>query len=127
MEAFAILFVLAIALPIAWLASEFQRRRWLRITLGLLALLACLGACWINSSADTYFLRHRYSGATNALVKAVSKQLEVGNYEGVRRELNCLERDYAPIGEQLYRYDALVRETAIRLNAASTTTTSTAE
>lgn len=33
-----LIFVLAIGLPLAWMASDFQPRHWLRILLGIFAL-----------------------------------------------------------------------------------------
>ncbi len=35
--------LLVVAAPIAWFASEFQDRRWLRLALGTLAILLSFG------------------------------------------------------------------------------------
>jgi hypothetical protein len=43
MNAFGVIIVLAAGVPIAWFASEYQSRRWLRFVLGCFAILLSFG------------------------------------------------------------------------------------
>ena len=48
---FAII-MLALAAPLAWIASEFQNRRWVRLALGCTAILLSLGVAVAVGSLD---------------------------------------------------------------------------
>jgi len=102
-----LILVLVIVAPIAWLASEFQRRRWLRIVLGCAAILLSFGVAWIVGSLERLNSNAWYGAATKDLVQNTIEQLEAGNTDRVLAELRRLRSKYYPSYETRSNYDEL--------------------
>lgn len=91
------LLFLGAALPIAWLASEFQSRRWIRILLGVgaISIVGLVAYGW--AAVLTAFTSNvNYSETTKSLVVAVDDGLTSQDSERVRNELRRFAKDYQP-------------------------------
>jgi len=110
-----IMLFLCIAMPVAWLASEFQARRGLRIALGCCAI----GMCFLVAAGVGSFERFNsnawYGSASENLIEATLVELEAGNSEKVIAELRSLRTQFEPTYENRARYDHLVNEYVVRL------------
>jgi hypothetical protein len=123
MSGFAVLIVaLAIGVPIAWFASEFQTRRWLRLTLGCFAILLSFAVADLVGSVERFNANAWFSLASKELVDATVAELEAGNRDGVLRSLKTLQQKYEPTYENRARYDALVAETVADMRTRSSAT-----
>ena len=111
-------FVLTIGLPIAWLVSEFQPRRWLRMALGSGALAMCFGVAFIAGSLDRFNSNAWYGGASLTLVETTVKQLEAGNTTDMINNLKLLQSKFQPTYENRAGYDQLVNEYVERFKAS---------
>jgi hypothetical protein len=111
-----ILLLAAIALPIAWLASEFQGSRTLRIILGIVAIGVIASCVWgLTSVLTTINYNAWYGGATGGLISTSVQEIEDGNLERVLKVWRGLERLYEPTYENRARYDELVEEATRRI------------
>ena len=108
-QAFLVL-ILVIALPIAWLASEFGKRRPVRIALGLAAIASAMGAAYLVGHLSHFNYNAWYGGATKDLVETTISQIEDGNIDRVMSVLRRLNLDYQPTYENRAHYDELVRD-----------------
>jgi cytochrome c biogenesis protein CcdA len=118
MNAFGLLIgMLAIGVPIAWFASEFQDRRWLRLALGTFAILLSLGVAAVVGSLERFNSNAWFGDASKKLVEATVAELEAGNRDAVLRSLRNLQQKYSPTYENRARYDVLVEETVIQMRA----------
>jgi cytochrome c biogenesis protein CcdA len=118
MKAFGLLVgMLAIGVPIAWFASEFQGRRWLRLVLGSLAILLGFGVAVAIGSLERFNSNAWFGNASKNFVDATVAELEAGNRDGVLRSLKILQQKYSPTYENRARYDALIGETVTRMRA----------
>ena len=108
--------VLVVLLPLAWFASEFQSRVWLRLTLGCLAILLSFGVAWVVGSLDRLNSNAWYGAATKDLVQNTILQLEAGNSERVLTELRSLRSEFHPSYEDRCDYDRLVAVYVSRLS-----------
>ncbi len=123
MSGFAVLIIaLAIGVPIAWFASEFQTRRWLRLSLGCLAILLSFAVAVLVGSVERFNSNAWFSVASQELVDATVTELEAGNRDGVLRSLKILQQKYQPTYENRARYDALVAETVAEMHAGPNST-----
>ena len=105
------LLALIVALPIAWLASEFSDRRVLRIVLGILALCALTFCTWtLNSLLTRFQYNHLYGYATKNLIETSLHQIEEGHLDRVLEAWRGLDRQYHPTYENRANYDVLVTE-----------------
>ena len=111
-------FVLTIGLPIAWLVSEFQSRRWLRIALGSGVLAMCFGVAFIAGSLDRFNSNAWYGHASLTLVETTVKQLETGKSTDVIQILKWLQSKFQPTYENRAGYDQLVNEYVERFGAS---------
>jgi 4-amino-4-deoxy-L-arabinose transferase-like glycosyltransferase len=102
--------LLVVAAPIAWFASEFQDRRWLRLALGTLAILLSFGVAALVGSLERFNSNAWFGNATKELIDAAVTELEAGNRARVLRSLKDLRARYAPTYENRARYDMLVQE-----------------
>jgi hypothetical protein len=102
--------LLVVAVPIAWFASEFQDRRWLRLALGTLAILLSFGVAALVGSLERFNSNAWFGTATKELIDAAVTELEAGNRARVLRSLKDLRARYAPTYENRARYDMLVQE-----------------
>jgi len=118
MNAFGILIgMLAIGVPIAWFASEFQGRRWLRLVLGSFAILLSLGVAAVVGSLERLNSNAWFGSASKNLVDATIAELEAGNRDGVLRSLKTLQQKYSPTYENRARYDVLIEEAVTQMRA----------
>lgn len=111
-----IILILAVALPAAWLMSEFQDWRWLRILLGVCSIaLSYLIATTVGQLSRLNY-NVWYGSASAQLIDTVIRNIEDGNEEALLRELRQLRADYEPTYENRANYDQLVEQFAARLN-----------
>lgn len=115
-----LLLFLCLSLPIAWLASEFQRLRWVSIVLGT-AAIGVVGVVAYGWAAFTItFERNLYFGDANEkLFKSLSDEMERGHEEQVRRELRRLAKNFRSSYENYPRFDEEVDDLVIRLRDES--------
>ena len=116
MNAFAItIIVLAIAVPIAWFASEYQARRWLRHVLGCLAILLSFGVAALVGSLERFNSNAWFGLASKELVDTTIAELEAGNEDRVLSSLRAFQQKYSPTYENRARYDQLVEDTVFQM------------
>lgn len=111
-----LLLALTVILPLAWLASEFQPRRWLSILLGCAAIayMAFITYGWAGFQS-TFSLNESYGAASKSLAKEIVQQLEAGKIDLVQRELKQFANSYEPNYENYPRYDEAVAKVIGRL------------
>jgi hypothetical protein len=88
----SLLVALAAAMPLVWLACEFQSRPWLRIMTGIGARV---GVFWISEllSALNEFNANSYFGAANIqLIKSTINGLAKGHADVVLQELQTFSK-----------------------------------
>jgi len=107
--------ILVVATPMAWAASEFQDRRWLRLTLGSLAISFCFGVAFLVGSLDRLNSNAWFGSASRQLVDTTVSELEAGRQQHVLESLKQLQNDFAPTYENRARYDVLVNEAVERM------------
>jgi hypothetical protein len=107
--------ILLVVLPVAWLISEFQPRRWVRITLGLSSLALSFFVAWAVGSLSLFNYNAWYGSASTQLIDTVIDNIEAGNKVDLLRELRQLKVDYQPTYESRAKYDELVKRFAERL------------
>jgi len=101
----------------AWIASEFQSRRWLRLLLGIWALLMCFPVAFSVGMIAMFRANAWFGTATDRLIKATVSELEKGNVDTVVTELKELSSQYRPTYEDRARYDMLVEEAVSRMQS----------
>lgn len=100
-----------VASPVAWLMSEFRGSRFLRVSLGLLALAALTSGVWVvNSVLTTFNYNAWYGSATGDLIRTSLRQMEDGRSDRVLTVWRGLDRQYQPGYESRARYRELVEE-----------------
>ncbi len=105
-----------VAVPTAWLVSEFRGTRLLRITLGILAIGVMVTCLWALSSMLTQFnYNASYGGATGDLISTSLKQIEDGHLDRVLKVWRGLDLQYHPTYEHQARYKELVEEAIARM------------
>jgi hypothetical protein len=116
MAPFFLLLVAAVA--VAWVVSEFQDRRWLRLLLGLCTLVLVVGGVGVAVTIGERLNTNAwYGGASGELIDATVAALEKGRTEEVLAELKRLREQFQPTYENRARYDRLVKEYVARLEA----------
>jgi hypothetical protein len=120
MNALGLLVLLVvIAIPVGWVLSEFQDRRYLRLTLGSAAILSGFVIAFFAATLLQVFHDNVYFGvATKKLVGTTITQLEAGNQDRVLSSLKRLQQKYSPTYENKAGYDALVEETVAEMQAS---------
>ena len=108
--------ILVVVVPLAWLASEFQPRTWLRLILGCGAILLSFGVAWVVGSLDRLESNAWYGAATKDLVQNTIEQLETGNTDHVLTELRRLRSGFHPSYESRSNYDKLVSKYVERVS-----------
>ena len=118
--------LLVSVLPLAWLISEFYPRRWLRVLLGLMAMVMVgVFVQDVVTKAERimdYKIRAEVARKVNAedgaamsdLISATVNQMESGNGRLVIGELRRLQETYRS-SDNHTRYSALMSETTARL------------
>jgi hypothetical protein len=104
----AVIFILTIAIPACWLVSEFQSRKEIRITLGILSIAMSFGIAWIVGSLERLNSNSWYGAATKDFIQNTIVELEDGNSERVLNELRVLRSQFHPTYETRADYDKLV-------------------
>ncbi len=103
--------------PIAWLLSEQQHRVWLRMSLGLAAILITSMATFFVVMLDrTFSYNAWYGAASHQLIDATVSGIERGRTEKVLTELKRLREEYHPTYENRARYDVLVQDAVSRMS-----------
>ncbi|ELP34489.1 MULTISPECIES: hypothetical protein [Pirellulaceae] len=99
---------LVVALPIAWLISEFYDNRSVRIALGVSAIAMSIGVAWIVGKLDRLQSNIYFSEATKDLIQNTIVELENDNAATVLTELRTLRDDFRPTYETRDDYSVLV-------------------
>jgi hypothetical protein len=111
-----LLIAIIVALPIAWLVSEFRGGRLLRICLGILAIGLMATCIWVLSSVLTRFNYNAwYGGATGDLISTSLQQIEDGHLDRVLKVWRGLDQQYRPTYENRAHYNELVKEATARM------------
>jgi hypothetical protein len=111
---YCILSLCAILLPILWLASEFSRKIWLRLLLGIASMISALvladnfGDMGGEFRANSYFAK-----ANTRLIGATVSELEHDKSAAVLASLKQLQQHYQPNYENRSHFDELV-EAAVK-------------
>lgn len=107
--------ILVILLPLLWVASEFQSRRWLRLFLGSSALLIGFGVAFIVGTLNNFKYNAWYGHTTKQLIDTTVTELEAGRTEAVLSELKLLQDGFYPTYENRADYNVLVEKTVSRM------------
>ena len=107
--------LLIIALPIAWLTSEFGDRRRLRIGLGLAAIVSSMGVAYLVGHLSRWNYNAWYGGASKNLIETTIAEIEDGNIDRVMSVLRRLNLDYQPSYENRAHYDKHINEAVIQM------------
>lgn len=102
----------------AWIASEYQDRRSLRLSMGTVALLTSFLVAFVVGMAEMFSANAWFGSATKTLIETTISELEDGNTTVVIRELKRLSAEYEPTYENRARYDVLVEDTVSRMRSA---------
>jgi glucan phosphoethanolaminetransferase (alkaline phosphatase superfamily) len=108
-----------IGCPIAWLASEFQERRWPRILLGIAAIASCFGVAALVGALEMWNANAWYGNATKELMDTTVAELEAGNQTSVLASLKELQRRFEPSYENRAEYDKIVETAVQRMKSAN--------
>jgi hypothetical protein len=112
-----VLFVLAVGLPLGWLASEFQPRRWLRILLGILALTMSVFLALGFSLLERFNYNAWYGAASATLIGTTIAEIEDGRTDQLLPALRLLRREFDPTYINRAHYDQLVNQFAKEIKA----------
>ena len=107
-----------VAVPLAWLVSEFQGRTWLRTALGVAAIGMSYFVAFVVGSLTRLDYNVNYGTASAELIQTVIANLEGGNEENLLRELKSLKAQYQPTYENRANYDGLVNDFVSRMAAS---------
>lgn len=112
-----LLLVFCAALPIAWLVSEAQRRRWISVVLGIAAQVAVGFLAYAYGSIMTGIDRNLYFGDANeALFDALSDAMQHGETDRVQFEFGFFAKNYHSSYENNPPFDEQVERFTDRLN-----------
>lgn len=103
-----LILILVIVLPVAWLASEFQSTRPLRIALGISAIGISYLVAWSVGQLERFNSNIWFGTASKDLIDNTITELENGNTEQVIAELRTLREKLHPTYENRADYDKLV-------------------
>ena len=106
---------LVVVLPIAWLISEFQPHRWLRIATGLGTIAMSYFLAAAIGSFERFNSNAWYGEASWNLIDTTIEEIERGETERLVKELRTLQEQFVPTYENRARYDELVQEFLTRL------------
>ena len=105
------IFILVLALPIAWFVSEFKsQKRSIRCSLGILSILCCFGVAWLAAQLVRLNYNAWYGFASKELIDTTISQIEAGRTDVVLHELKELQETFRPTYEYRAHYDELVKE-----------------
>lgn len=115
MNALGVVLFFVVAIPIAWFASEFQERRWLRLSLGLAAIALSFGVAYVVGSLERLNSNAWFGSASKSLVDTTVTQLEAGKVDRVLQAFKAFQETYAPTYENRARFDKLVEEAVAKM------------
>jgi len=118
-----LLLAVIIALPIAWLVSEFRGSRPLRIVLGVLAVTVttfCVSA--LSTTLTGFNYNAWYGGATKDLIDASLVQIEDGHQDRVLKVWRGLNAQYQPTYENRAGYLELAADATARIRGDTSIT-----
>lgn len=102
---------IVIIIIFTWLSFELKNKRcWIRITLGSLAILCCWGIAVMAAQIVRLNYNIWYSDATKKLIAVTVEKLEVGKNDLVIERLKKLQDQLHSGYEHRGNYDVLVRE-----------------
>ena len=110
--------VLAVLLPVGWLVSEFQSRRWLRILCGVLSLGMCVFLAIAVGTLQRLSYNAWYGAASAELIEATIAGIEAGKTKEVVAGLKGLRGDFFPTYQGRAHYDELVKRFVEEAKAA---------
>ena len=99
-----LLLLIAVILPFAWFASEFQSRRWLRLTLGVGALIGVFCISMLFEIMNRIDANSYFSLANCELIDATIQGLSHEQSETILKELKSFRKDYEPTYENRGNY-----------------------
>ena len=100
--------MLVVALPIAWIASEFRDNRSLRILFGVLAIAMSFLVAFMVGSLEQLRSNTYFGDTSKKLIETTVAELEAGNTEQVLVHLKELQAKYHPTYETRADYEDLV-------------------
>lgn len=103
-----LLLLVAIVLPFAWIASEFQSRRWLRLTLGIGSLVGVFCISMLFEIMNRIDANSYFSVANCELMDATIEGLSHGQGDAIIDELKSFRKDYEPTYENRGDYQRKV-------------------
>jgi hypothetical protein len=104
-----LLILLAIVFWMAWLVSEYQQRRWLRITMGLCCIASFLMIAIAVGLLQQLNYNAWYGVASAELIDTTVKQIEAGHSAALLTNLRQLREEFRPTYENRAHYDELVK------------------
>ncbi|WP_428307901.1 hypothetical protein [Lacipirellula sp.] len=109
--------IVAIAgvMPLAWLVAEFQPRVWLRIVLGLGAMLGVVCLAFFAMVGARFETNSYYSFTSQEFIEAPIDGLQNGDPKLVLKELQSLNQKFTPTYESSNQYQELVHAYSKRL------------
>lgn len=116
-----VVLAIVVALPVAWIISEFQSRVWLRLALGGLSIFASFGVFYIAARLERLNYNAWYGYATKDLVAAEIEALDAGRQDMLKVELLGFQKQFLPTYENRANYDELATQLAARIRAAAYT------
>ncbi len=107
-------------LPIAWLISEAQHRRWLSVVLGVSAIGICSFVGYgVGRIPLVFQLNTEFTGASRELIDVIVDQLEAGNGDQVLSSLQSIQPDVYENYENYPRYTEIVGKFVEKLEASA--------
>ena len=106
---------IAAAMPLVWLAAEFQSRVWLRIILGLGAMLGVIGLAFFAMVGVHFETNSYYSFTSQEFIESTIDGLQNGKSDLVLKELKSLNKKFVPTYESSNQYQELIRAYSKRL------------
>ncbi|MGE0609075.1 MAG: hypothetical protein AB7O62_18420 [Pirellulales bacterium] len=115
-----VIFVLSVRLPLAWLGSEFQSRRWLRVLLGTLSRTMCVFLASAFSLLERLSYNAWYGTASAELIDTTIGEIDGGRTEQLLPALRTLRGEFQPTYENKAHYDQLVEQFVQEVEKART-------
>ena len=112
--------ILLVVLPVAWLASEFQSRRWLRILLGISSLSLSFFVAWVVGMLSNLQYNADYGHSSAQLIDTVIANLDSDHTDQLLLELKSLRNAFHPTYENRANYNELVADFVQRLESHKT-------
>jgi hypothetical protein len=91
-----------------WIISEIKWSKPIRIPLGILTILSCVGVAYFFGFFKQLEYNSWYGIASKNLIDTTISEIENGNVDVVIKELKSLQKDFHPTYEYRARYDELV-------------------